>query len=155
MCLAGVTGCGRALRARETPSVALLAPFPLSPASRVPSTGPLRDGPGHFVLRPYYDIFHWRGAPSRSTRSPPPRGESRGRGITEKDAEIGKVLSDHGKEFENSEFKSFCEDYGITHQFSALRTPQQNGVVERKNITLVKMTRSMLCENGLSKYFWP
>ena len=35
----------------------------------------------------------------------------------EKNAEIGKVHSDHGKEFENSEFKSFCEDHEITHQF--------------------------------------
>ena len=51
----------------------------------------------------------------------------------EKDAEIGKVRSDHGKEFENSEFKSFCEDHAITPQFSAPRTPQQNEVVERKN----------------------
>ena len=72
----------------------------------------------------------------------------------EKDAEINKVLSYHDKEFENSEFKSFCEDHGITHQFSTLRTPQQNGVVERKNRTLVEMARSMLCENGLPKYFW-
>ena len=72
----------------------------------------------------------------------------------EKDAEISKVRSDHGKEFENLEFKYFCEDYGITHQFSAPRTPQQNGVVERKNKTLIEMARSMLCENGLPKYFW-
>ena len=48
-CLAGVTGHGRAPLAGETPSVTLLAPLPLSPASRVPPTGPLRDGPGHFV----------------------------------------------------------------------------------------------------------
>ena len=71
----------------------------------------------------------------------------------EKDAEISKVYSDHGKKFENSKFKSFYEDHGITHQFSAPRTPQQNGVVERKNRTLVDMVRSMLCENGLPKYF--
>ena len=66
---------------------------------------------------------------------------------------IIKVRSDHEKEFENLEFKSFYEDHGITHQFSALRTPQQNGVVERKNSTLIEMTRSMLCENGRPKYF--
>ena len=71
----------------------------------------------------------------------------------EKDVEIGKVRSDHGKEFENSEFKFFCEDHGITHQFSAPRTPQQNGVVERKNRTLIEIARSMLCENRLPKYF--
>ena len=66
---------------------------------------------------------------------------------------IIKVRSDHGKEFENLEFKTFYEDHGITHQFSAPRTPQQNGVVERKNRTLVEMTRSMLCENRLPSIF--
>ena len=72
----------------------------------------------------------------------------------EKIAEIIKVRCDYDKEFENSEFKSFCEDHEITHQFSAPRTPQQNGVVERKNKTLVEMIRTMLCENRLPKYFW-
>ena len=71
-----------------------------------------------------------------------------------KSTEISKVRSDHGKEFENLEFKSFYEDHGITHQFSTPRTPQQNGVVERKNRTLIEMARSMLCENRLPKYFW-
>ena len=41
----------------------------------------------------------------------------------EKNVEIIKVKSDYDKEFENSEFKSFCEDHGITHQFLAPRTP--------------------------------
>ena len=42
----------------------------------------------------------------------------------EKSSVIIKVRSDHGKEFENSDFMTFCEDYGITHQFLAPRTPQ-------------------------------
>ena len=71
----------------------------------------------------------------------------------EKSVVIIKVRNDHENEFENSEFKTFCEDHGITHQFSAPRTPKQNGVVERKNRTLVEMARSMMCENGLPKYF--
>ena len=41
----------------------------------------------------------------------------------EKSVEIIKVRSDHGKEFENSEFRSFCEDHMITHQFSAPIAP--------------------------------
>ena len=40
------------------------------------------------------------------------------------------------------------------HNFSAPRTPQQNGVVERKNRTLQEIARTMLNENGLPKYFW-
>ena len=72
----------------------------------------------------------------------------------EKSVVIIKVRSDHGKEFENSEFKTFCEDYEITHQFLVPKTPQQNCIVKRKNRTLVEMARTMLCENGLFKYFW-
>ncbi|THV56149.1 transposase, partial [Flagellimonas alvinocaridis] len=59
-----------------------------------------------------------------------------------------------GKEFENTPFQTFCVENGIDHNFSAPRTPQQNGVVERKNRTLEEMARTMLCENNLPKYFW-
>ena len=45
----------------------------------------------------------------------------------------------------------FCEVNGIENTFSALRTPQQNGVVERKNRTLIEMARTMLCDNPLPK----
>ena len=43
--------------------------------------------------------------------------------------------------------------HGYDHNFFAPRTPQQNGVVERKNHTLKEMARTMLCENNLPKYF--
>ena len=46
---------------------------------------------------------------------------------------IGAIRSDHGGEFQNEKFISFCNKLGIFHNFSAPRTPQQNGVVERKN----------------------
>jgi len=47
-----------------------------------------------------------------------------------------------------------CEKHGINHNFSAPRTPQQNGVVERKNRSLEELARIMLNENSLPKYFW-
>ena len=50
-----------------------------------------------------------------------------------KGAPIVKIRSDYGKEFENARFESFCEKNGIKKEFSAPKTPQQNGVVERKN----------------------
>ena len=46
------------------------------------------------------------------------------------------IRSDHGREFENIDFEDYCNEHGINHYFSAPRTPQQNGVVERKNRTL-------------------
>ena len=64
------------------------------------------------------------------------------------------IRSDHGTEFENQFFENFCTEHGIDHNFSAPRTPQQNGVVERKNRTLEEMARTMLCEGNLPKYFW-
>lgn len=67
---------------------------------------------------------------------------------------ISNIRSDHGGEFENDKFKSFCEKNGIHHHFSAPRTPQQNGVVERKNRTIQEMATTMLCESNLPKYFW-
>ena len=64
------------------------------------------------------------------------------------------IRSDHGREFENIDFEDYCNEYGINHNFLAPRTPQQNGIVERKNRTLQKIARTMLNENNLPKYFW-
>ena len=51
----------------------------------------------------------------------------------EKGVPIVKIRSDYGKEFENARFESFYEKNGIKKEFSASKTPQQNGVVKRKN----------------------
>ncbi|GJS67007.1 retrovirus-related pol polyprotein from transposon TNT 1-94 [Tanacetum coccineum] len=51
--------------------------------------------------------------------------------------------TDHSREFDNEvQFGEFCNANGITHNFSAPRTPQSNGVVERKNRTLQEMSRT-------------
>jgi len=73
---------------------------------------------------------------------------------SEKELKILKVRSDHGGEFENEPFEIFCEKHGIIHEFSSPRTPQQNGVVERKNRSLQEMARTMIHENNLEKHFW-
>ena len=66
-----------------------------------------------------------------------------------------KILrSDNGTEFKNSHMNEFCKFKGISHQFSAPGTPQQNGVVERKNRTLIEAGRTMLEEAKLPTYFW-
>nr|KYP33754.1 Retrovirus-related Pol polyprotein from transposon TNT 1-94 [Cajanus cajan] len=71
-----------------------------------------------------------------------------------KNLKIVSIRSDHGKEFENKDFDLFCEENGIEHNFSAPRTPQQNGVVERKNRSLEELARTMLNDSKLPKYFW-
>ncbi|KAG9458847.1 hypothetical protein H6P81_003355 [Aristolochia fimbriata] len=77
--------------------------------------------------------------------------------MTEKNVLIGKIIrirSDHGREFENNQFAKFCEKKGISHEFSAPKTPQQNGVFERKNITLQVMARAMISSKNLPHKLW-
>ncbi|KAL0358315.1 UNVERIFIED_CONTAM: putative mitochondrial protein [Sesamum angustifolium] len=65
-----------------------------------------------------------------------------------------QLRSDRGKEYNNSEFDKFCEEEGIEHQTTVSYNPQQNGVSERKNRTVMEMARSMLQEKHLPKAFW-
>ena len=67
---------------------------------------------------------------------------------------IVKIRSDHGKEFENSRFELFCEKNGIKKEFSAPKTPQQNGVVKRKNRVIQEMARVMLLNKQIPQKFW-
>ncbi|GAA0139489.1 hypothetical protein LIER_01020 [Lithospermum erythrorhizon] len=62
----------------------------------------------------------------------------------ENEQHVVQIRSDHGKKFENSKFAEFCATKGITHEFSSPITPQQNGVVERKNRTIQEMAHVML-----------
>ncbi|KAK1662885.1 hypothetical protein QYE76_051044 [Lolium multiflorum] len=59
---------------------------------------------------------------------------------------IMAIRSDNGSEFKNYTLNDFLSDEGIRHQYSAAYTPQQNGVAERKNRTLMDMARSMMAE---------
>ena len=66
---------------------------------------------------------------------------------------IKRVRSDNGSEFKNNRINELCDEFGIRHQFSAKYTLQSNGLVERKNRTLIDMTRSMLSEYNVSHSF--
>jgi len=72
--------------------------------------------------------------------------------ISEK--KVKTIRSDNGTEFKNHIFDSFYEKKGILRQYSAARTPQQNGVAERKNRTLIEAARTMLIESKLPIIFW-
>nr|GEY71387.1 uncharacterized mitochondrial protein AtMg00810-like [Tanacetum cinerariifolium] len=64
------------------------------------------------------------------------------------------VRTDNGTEFKNKTLAKFFDEVGITQQFSAARTPQQNGVVERRNRTLVEAARTMLTFANLPSFLW-
>ncbi|GJS88166.1 putative ribonuclease H-like domain-containing protein [Tanacetum coccineum] len=64
------------------------------------------------------------------------------------------IRCDNGTEFKNYEMNQFCGIKGIKREFSNARTPQQNGVAERKNKTLIKEARTMLADSLLPIPFW-
>ena len=67
---------------------------------------------------------------------------------------IKKLRSDNGGEFVNNAFDEFLATEGITRELSVPYTPQQNGVAERANRTLVEMARAMMVHAGVKKNLW-
>nr|GEW21596.1 ribonuclease H-like domain-containing protein [Tanacetum cinerariifolium] len=64
------------------------------------------------------------------------------------------IRCDNGTEFKNADLNQFCGLKGIKREFSVLRTPQQNGIAERKNKTLIEATRTLLADSLLPIPFW-
>ncbi|GJR90609.1 retrovirus-related pol polyprotein from transposon TNT 1-94 [Tanacetum coccineum] len=69
-------------------------------------------------------------------------------------ATVRNVRTDNGTEFVNQTLREWYENVGITHQNSVARTPQHNGVVERRNWTLVEATRKMLIFSKALLFLW-
>lgn len=82
--------------------------------------------------------------------------------ITEDDAEapkmrgksIKKLRTDNGREYLSNDFVKFCKANGIHHQLTNVYTPQQNGVAERMNRTLVEKAKCLLFDAKLPKCYW-
>ncbi|GKB10508.1 ribonuclease H-like domain-containing protein, partial [Tanacetum coccineum] len=64
------------------------------------------------------------------------------------------IRYDNGTEFKNRGMNEFCGLKGIKREFSVARTPQQNGVAKRKNMTLIEAARTMLADSLLPTVFW-
>ncbi|GJS78881.1 putative ribonuclease H-like domain-containing protein [Tanacetum coccineum] len=67
---------------------------------------------------------------------------------------VKSIRCDNGTEFKNRDFIEFCGSKGIKREYSNARTPQQNGVAERKNRTLIEAARTMLADSFLPNTFW-
>jgi hypothetical protein len=63
------------------------------------------------------------------------------------------LRTDNGGEFTTAEFASYCADEGVQRHYSASYSPQQNGVIERCNQTVVRMARALLKQRGMSAVF--
>ncbi|GJQ96045.1 putative ribonuclease H-like domain-containing protein, partial [Tanacetum coccineum] len=67
---------------------------------------------------------------------------------------VKTIRSDNGTEFKSKDVIEFCGSKGIKREYSNARTPQQNGVAERKNMTLIEAARTMLADSFLPNTFW-
>nr|GEU91449.1 retrovirus-related Pol polyprotein from transposon TNT 1-94 [Tanacetum cinerariifolium] len=67
---------------------------------------------------------------------------------------VKELRSDNGTKFRNHKLEEFCDEKGISQNFSSPCTPEQNGVVERRNRTLIKAARTLLNSAKLPKQFW-
>ncbi|GJR12364.1 putative ribonuclease H-like domain-containing protein, partial [Tanacetum coccineum] len=70
------------------------------------------------------------------------------------DKKVKIIRSDNGTEFKNKVMDDFCREKGIKREYSVARTPQQNGVAERRNRTLIEAARTMLADSKLPTTFW-
>lgn len=72
----------------------------------------------------------------------------------ESEKRIKILRSDNGKEYINKDFRLFLEKYGIQHQTTNPYTPEQNGLAERMNRTLVEKAKCLILNSSLEKSFW-
>nr|GEX77085.1 ribonuclease H-like domain-containing protein [Tanacetum cinerariifolium]GEX80184.1 ribonuclease H-like domain-containing protein [Tanacetum cinerariifolium] len=71
-----------------------------------------------------------------------------------KNLKVKIIRCDNGGEFRNKEMDDFCSQKGIKREFSNSRTSQQNGVAERRNMTLIEAARTILADAKLPVTFW-
>ncbi|GJZ17433.1 retrovirus-related pol polyprotein from transposon TNT 1-94 [Tanacetum coccineum] len=67
---------------------------------------------------------------------------------------VRRIRTDNGTEFVNQTFRKYYENVGISHETSVARSPQQNGIVERRNRTLIKVARTMLIYAKALLFLW-
>nr|GFA73610.1 putative ribonuclease H-like domain-containing protein [Tanacetum cinerariifolium] len=67
---------------------------------------------------------------------------------------VRRIRTDNGTEFVNHTLRDYYEEVGISHETSVARSPQQNGVVERRNRTLIEAARTMLIYAQAPLFLW-
>lgn len=73
---------------------------------------------------------------------------------TQKGIRIKKLVTDEGSDYVNQDFKQFCLKKGIKHVVTPPYTPQQNGISERLNLTIMNKVRCMLAHRNIPPKFW-
>ena len=70
------------------------------------------------------------------------------------DKRIKTLRSDNGTEYTSKEFEAFGKDVGIKRELTTLYNPQQNGVAERKNRTIMEAVKTMIYDQDLPMHLW-
>lgn len=70
------------------------------------------------------------------------------------DTRIGSLQLDNGTEYLNKPFNEYLDGHGIQRRLTVPNNPEQNGVAERRNRTLVETARCLLLQSGLPNFFW-
>jgi transposase InsO family protein len=70
------------------------------------------------------------------------------------DKSIKTLRNDRGREYLSEQFKRLCDEKGIKRPLTTPSTPQQNGMAERRNRTLLEMVRSMMTQANLPISYW-
>jgi IS30 family transposase len=76
------------------------------------------------------------------------------RAEVDQEGRLKALRTDHGGEFNSISFTIFCNEQGIKHYTTTPYSPQQNGVVERRNQSVVEMARCMLKSKGVPTKYW-
>jgi hypothetical protein len=117
---------------------------------------PATPGGRRFILLLVDDVSRYMWAVLLDTKAAAADAIKRHQAAAEK--ECGRKLrvlrTDNGGEFTAAEFAAYCTDEGIQRHFSAPYTPQQNGVVEHRNQTVVGTARALLKQRGMPAIYW-
>ena len=70
------------------------------------------------------------------------------------DKRIKTLRSENGGEYTSKEFEAFCKDAGIKRELTTPYNPQQNGVAERKNRTIMEAVKTMIYDQDLPMHIW-
>ena len=107
-----------------------------------------------FVIVDYYSRFTWVFFLHDKSVEKDTFNKFAKKGSNEFETKIKRLRSDNGTEFKNTNIEEYLDEEGIGHEFSVPYTPQQNGIVVRKNRTLIEAARTMLNEYKISYQFW-
>ncbi|GJR11514.1 retrovirus-related pol polyprotein from transposon TNT 1-94 [Tanacetum coccineum] len=117
--------------------------------------GTVRFGNDQFApILGYGDLIQGNVTIKRSLLRRRPQSQSFSVVSTQSQAKFFTVRTDRGTEFLNKTLHAYFKEEGIKHQTSIARTPEQNGVVERRNRSLVEAARTMLSASKLPLSFW-